>query len=140
MGSDITLYAGHGFRIPTEGPLPEPISIDSCEHDERRGQNFCPICGTKVRDQHHTTWNRKSVAFVTEQIGLRLPFGFTTVVNGDGILIIESKGTTIENNLIAPVPETDHESISELITPILIALNLLNLAVYGCYVAVEWDD
>lgn len=48
MGTRPVAIAGIGMVLNIEALEGETYAVSSCQHEERRGQNFCPICGVKV--------------------------------------------------------------------------------------------
>lgn len=46
MGASVRAYAVIGVLV-NKDDLPE-LSSESCEHEQRTGHRFCPVCGTKV--------------------------------------------------------------------------------------------
>ena len=140
MSSNVYLYAGYGFRIATQGALPEPLTIPSCEHAERVGNAYCPTCGKPVKDRHYDAWSRDVNRKIKAKIESRLPAGFSTIDTGSEIVILQSRGTVVETNFAEVIPPQDNDAISELITPILVDLNLLAQAEYGCFVVTDCDE
>ena len=54
MGVSYYCMAGYGVKIDLKKiKLPEHIE-QSCEHPERAGQKFCPVCGKKVETRRVT--------------------------------------------------------------------------------------
>jgi predicted nucleic acid-binding Zn ribbon protein len=49
MGATIIAYAGIGIVIDTA--MLDTVIVPSCEHEERIGNRFCPVCGTAVKEQ-----------------------------------------------------------------------------------------
>jgi len=45
--------SGFGITIDLT-PLKETVVVQSCEHPERIGQTFCPVCGLKVGSREET--------------------------------------------------------------------------------------
>ena len=48
MGLDIQAWVGYGVRIPLR-KFTTVASVPSCGHPEREGQQYCPVCGSRVR-------------------------------------------------------------------------------------------
>ena len=48
MGTYPVAIAGIGMLLNDKALEGETFAVSSCQHEERRGQTFCPICGVKV--------------------------------------------------------------------------------------------
>lgn len=49
MGLDIQAWAGYGAVIKFENQT-KIQTVPSCDHPEREGNAFCPVCGVRVRN------------------------------------------------------------------------------------------
>lgn len=73
-----TYYAvsGLGIFIDLESTRAgEPVCKPSCSHDERLGENFCPVCGVKVGMHTVVTFDDDDFAMKLES--LKTPKGYT---------------------------------------------------------------
>lgn len=51
MGVSYTAHAVIGLRLSYDGVAGEPRTVPSCDHPERLGNAYCPVCGKKVGEK-----------------------------------------------------------------------------------------
>lgn len=99
MGTHLVAIAGFGLVLNTKPLEGETHAVSSCQHEERHGQKFCPICGVKVSTRQEKGYERENEfsAFFHETMslpdgwvedwgeytGVFIGFGFTVDNIGD---------------------------------------------------------
>lgn len=74
MGLDYSAVTVIGVSFSMPDRLIQTVTQDSCEHPEREGHAFCPVCGTKVTTKTRTYYD--DIFEATEAIEKALPKGY----------------------------------------------------------------
>jgi hypothetical protein len=76
MGVSVYAIGGFGYKVDLTGLEAEPTEVPSCEHAERIGAKFCPVCGKKVEMLDKYEDYDLAAAVRDAMDGLRLPQGY----------------------------------------------------------------
>jgi hypothetical protein len=60
MGTYPVAIAGIGMVLNLTALEGETYAVSSCQHEERRGQKFCPVCGQLVQTFQRTDTERRN--------------------------------------------------------------------------------
>lgn len=76
MGFYPRVIAGFGMMLNTDALKGAEVEEPSCEHPERVGQTFCPICGKKVGSRMVEDRERRSDFSIFFHEEMKLPKGW----------------------------------------------------------------
>ncbi len=105
------------------------VTIPSCEHAERLGNKFCPVCGTRVEDE--TDFDAYDVL---DEIVESLPDGFLATDENDQTEVVIGYGVTADDaGTVAFLPLPDVMATANALKEVLEPIGLWDDERFGLY-------